>query len=92
MAAAQGLLLTVAAVASLAVLPLALAWFLDRHVGLVLATYTTVTLIAAWLGHHPVPVLGHGVSPILGYYGAVAVALLLGRSRPGTPGLAPSPV
>lgn len=92
MAAAQGLLLTVAAVASLAVLPLALAWFLDRHVGLVLATYTTVTLIAAWLGHHPVPVLGHGVSPILGYYGAVAVALLLGRSRPGTPALAPSPV
>lgn len=35
--------------------------------GISLATYTA-------LGHHPVPVLGYGVAPILGFFGAVALA------------------
>lgn len=83
MAAAQGPTLAVAALVSLAVLPLAHALLLERLVGLTLATYTVGLLVAAWLGHHPVPVLGYGVSPILGYYGAVTIAALRGRLGQG---------
>jgi len=83
MAASQGSSLPVVALVSLAVLPLAQAFLLERSVGLVLATYTAVLLMAAWLGHHPVPVLGYGVSPILGYYGAVGMAFVLGRVGEG---------
>lgn len=79
MAAAQGSARAVAALVSLALLPAALAWFLARPVGLVLAVYVTGTLVAAWLGNYPVPVLGYGVSPILGYCGAVAAASLVAR-------------
>lgn len=82
MAMARGPMLAVAALVSLAVLPFAQALLLERPVGLVLATYTAGLLMAAWLGHHPVPVLGYGVSPILGYYGAVTLAAthISGRS------------
>lgn len=72
-----------AALISLASLPLALVLFPERRVGIVLATYTALLLIAAGLGNHPVPVLGYGVSPILGYYGAVSLAGLLRESRVG---------
>ena len=92
MAAAQALVLAAAALVSLAVLPLALALFLERRVGIVLAIYIVVPLIAAWLGNHPVPVVGYGVSPILGYYGAVTMAALLSRSRQDTPDLAAAAV
>ncbi len=83
LASTQGAVLAVAALVSLAVLPLAQAFLLERPVGPVLATYTAGLLMAAWLGHHPVPVLGYGVSPILGYYGAVVMASFLGRLEKG---------
>lgn len=92
MAAAGGPALAVAALLSLAVLPLAQALFLERQVGLVLAIYTAGLLVAAWLGHHPVPVLGYGVSPILGYYFAVTMAVLLGRYGRDTSGQTPTAV
>jgi hypothetical protein len=92
MAADQASGLAVAALASLVVLPLALAFFLERRVGRVLATYTAVQLIAAWFGNHPVPVLGYGISPILGYYGGVALAALLGQSSVETPCRTPAAV
>lgn len=92
MAAAQALILAAAALVSLAVLPLALALFLERRVGIVLGIYTVVPLFAAWLGNHPVPVVGYGVSPILGYYGAVTMAALISRSRKETPDLAAAAV
>jgi len=92
MAAAREPNLAAAALLSLGVLPLAQALFLERQVGFVLATYTAGLLVAAWLGHHPVPVLGYGVSPILGYYGAVTVAAFLGRHRRATSGPAPAAV
>lgn len=85
LAAAQGPALAVAALASLAALPLAQAMLLERRVGLVLATYTAGLLVAAWLGDHPVPVLGYGVSPILGYYGAVTLAGSVGGRETGGP-------
>ena len=92
MAAAQALILATAALVSLPVVPLALAWFLERRVGIVLAIYFVGLLIAAWLGNHPVPIAGYGVSPILGYYSAVTMAALLGRARRETPGLAATAV
>lgn len=92
MAAAGGPNLAVAAVASLAVLPLAQALLMEKLVGRVLATYTAGLLMAAWLGHHPWPVLGYGVSPILGYYGAVSLAAFLGRFGKDTSGLASAAV
>lgn len=86
MAAAQGRNLAVAALVSLAVLPLAQLMCLEKWLGLVLATYTAGLLMAAWIGHHPVPILGYGTSPILGYYGAVTVAAFLGRLGQETSG------
>ncbi len=64
---------------SLVSLPLALVLFLERRFGIVLALYTVGTLIAAWLGNYPVPILGYGVSPVLGYYGAIVMCVLLYR-------------
>lgn len=90
MAAAQGPILAVSALVSLAVLPLAQAWSFKAPLGLVLAIYTTGLLLAARLGHHPVPVLGYGISPILGYYGAVAAAGLHGRLGSDTSDAAPA--
>ena len=81
MAASQGSILAAAALLSLAALPLAFVLFLERPVGIVLALYTVGTLSAAWLGNYPVPILGYGVSPVLGYYGAVVMCVLL--YRPG---------
>ncbi|HEX6369243.1 MAG TPA: hypothetical protein VF006_09940 [Longimicrobium sp.] len=71
LAAGLGAGWAVAAVLSLLVLPL--PFFLagrrpGKHAGLALGTYVTVTLLAAFLtGNFPVPVMGYGVSPILGY-------------------------
>lgn len=81
MAAAQGPVLGGASVVSLAVVPLALAAFLEPPIGIPLAVYTAGTMVAAWLGNNPVPFLGYGASPILGYYGAVALCGRPGRSE-----------
>jgi|GEM_PF-265661 len=66
----------VAAVASLLLLPipfLAARRQGDGRVGLALGTYVAVTILAAALGHFPVPVLGQGASPILGYFAAIGL-------------------
>jgi hypothetical protein len=72
LATAQGLAWGVAGVIALALPPIAFAVHTSHPAGMALATYTAGTLVASWLGNHPVPVLGYGVSPILGYYLAVA--------------------
>ncbi|HSW28203.1 MAG TPA: hypothetical protein VLH75_01805 [Longimicrobiales bacterium] len=72
LAAAQGQLMAGAGLISLAALPLGFMLFVERPLGLALAAYTAGALGAAWLGNYPVPMLGYGVSPILGYYFAVA--------------------
>jgi hypothetical protein len=69
----------VAAVASLLLLPLP---FLkprgtgDGRLGLALGVYVLVTILALVAGRFPVPVLGQGASPIIGYL--VAIGLLRG--------------
>jgi cell division protein FtsW (lipid II flippase) len=79
LAAGQGAGWAVAAVVSLLVLPLPFFHAgrgAGRHAGLALGTYVTITLLAAFLtGNFPVPVLGYGVSPILGYLAALGVLM-----------------
>lgn len=79
LAATRHITVGAVAVLSLVLIPLALARGLPKALGAGLACYVIGLLLAAWLGHHPVPMLGYGVSPILGYYGALSVAALLGR-------------
>jgi hypothetical protein len=72
MAAAQGWVMAGGSLLSVAALPLAFMLCCERPLGFALAVYTAGTLCAAGLGDYPVPMLGYGVSPILGYYFAVA--------------------
>lgn len=78
LAAGLGAGWAVAAVLSLLVLPL--PFFLagqgaGKHAGLALGAYVTVTVLAAFLGNFPVPVMGYGVSPILGYFAALGILM-----------------
>ncbi len=71
MAASQGAALGAASLLALALLPISFLLNTKHQAGTALAVYTTGTIVAAWPGNYPVPVLGYGVSPILGYYLAV---------------------
>lgn len=75
-AAGQGAICGVISLCALALLPIPFLLNPKRPVDTAVAIYMTGTLVAAWLGDYPVPVLGYGVSPILGYY-LVVVALRL---------------
>ncbi len=73
----------VASIAALAVLPL--PFFvspLSRHsaVARALGVYLCICILAPLLGHFPVPLVGFGLSPIVGYFVALA-NLRLGDSR-----------
>jgi hypothetical protein len=73
-AASQGAILGMASLLALALLPIPFLLNPKHQAGTALAVYTAGTIVAAWLGNYPVPVLGYGVSPILGYYlGVVAL-------------------
>lgn len=78
LAAGLGAGWAVAAVASLLVLPLP---FLragrgaGTHAGLALGAYLATTVLAAFLGNFPVPVMGYGVSPIIGYLAGLGVLM-----------------
>ena len=78
----------IAALASLLLLPapfLAATGEVDVRLPRALGAYIAVTLLAAWAGAFPVPVLGQGASPILGYL--VAAGLVLrSRNRAATNG------
>jgi cell division protein FtsW (lipid II flippase) len=55
----------------LSLLLLPLPFMLDasqRWLGAGLAAYVLCTVLAASVGNHPVPVMGYGAAPILGYY------------------------
>jgi cell division protein FtsW (lipid II flippase) len=85
LAAELGTAWGVAAVASLLLLPV--PFFVarrpdDGRAGLAIGTYVAVTILAAVLGHFPVPVLGQGASPIIGYLAAVGLVRRSQRSVP----------
>ena len=84
LAAGLGAGWAVAAVVSLLVLPLPFFHAgrgAGTHAGLAVGTYVTITLLAAFLGNFPVPVLGYGVSPIIGYLAGLGI--LLRAAPPG---------
>ena len=84
----QGPLWGVLSFCALALLPAPFLMSRKQWAGAALAVYMAVTIAAAWLGNYPVPILGYGISPILGYY--LAVALLTGSDHGGRPtGLQP---
>lgn len=65
-----------AAVASLLLLPV--PFFVargqgDGRLGLAIGTYVVVTILAPAFAHFPVPVLGQGASPIIGYFAAIGL-------------------
>lgn len=73
----------VAALASLVLLPLPflLAARGAGRVGLALSVYVAITLLAPAVGNFPVPIMGHGMSPILGYLAAMGVFLRVAARR-----------
>lgn len=81
LAADFGIVWGIAAVASLLLLPapfFAVRQGDDARLALALSVYVAVTILVTALGAFPVPVLGYGASPIIGYFLAVGLAL---RSR-----------
>ncbi|MBV9774639.1 MAG: hypothetical protein JO040_11850 [Gemmatimonadetes bacterium] len=78
----------VAAVVSLLLLPV--PFFLagrgpGRRTGLALGAYVSITFLAAFVGSFPVPVMGYGVSPIIGYLVGLGILLrtTFPREHPG---------
>lgn len=73
-----------AALASLVLLPL--PFLLARRgaarwLGPALGVYVTITLLAPAVGNFPVPIMGQGMSPILGYLAAMGVFLRVAAPR-----------
>lgn len=86
LAAGLGTVWAVAAVASLLLLPL--PFFVAgrgaaRPVGIALGAYVAITAAAPLFGSFPVPVMGYGMSPILGYLAALGLFLRAGSPRSG---------
>ena len=61
----QGIVWQVVVVIALALL---IVPFVRASRGVAIAVYLTLTIAASYWGHFPVPVLGYGMSPILGYF------------------------
>ena len=92
LAAGQGLVLGVAAVLSLALLLLPSVWTATRApasedpgamLSVGLAVYFLATVLVTELGNFPVPVLGAGAGPVLGWYAMAGMLVAAGR-RSGT--------
>jgi cell division protein FtsW (lipid II flippase) len=76
--ASQGPASAIMAAVALALLPLPffIAWYRHRRpITFALGIYIAMTLLAPAWGTFPVPVMGSGASPILGYFIALAAAL-----------------
>lgn len=70
----MGLLWYILGIASLVILPLPFILLtideyrlLSRCVGI----YFIIVLISTWFGNFPVPLMGYGVSPVIGYYASI---------------------
>lgn len=78
MVAAMGIVWFILGIISLIILPLPFIIFPPRNnklLSICLGTYFILVLITTRFGNFPVPLMGYGISPILGYY--VAIAWLL---------------
>lgn len=77
-----------AAVASLLLLPVpffAARGRGDGRAGLAIGAYAVVTIVAAASGRFPVPLLGQGASPIIGYFAAIGLLKRFQASAPRAP-------
>ncbi|MFP5247326.1 MAG: hypothetical protein ACLGH0_11585, partial [Thermoanaerobaculia bacterium] len=77
-AASRGAVWAVMATISLLLLPVPFfaAWHHPRRpIALALGVYVSMTVLAPAWGTFPVPIMGYGASPILGYFLALAVAV-----------------
>ena len=79
LAAGLGVFPVAASLIGLALVPLAPVLSPNRPVGAGLGVYVLCTFIAAAVGNYPVPYLGHGAAPIVGYY--LAIAFLTSSDR-----------
>lgn len=70
-AISQGTIVGASSLVALALLPVPFLLSPNHRAGTALAVYMVGTIVAAGIGNYPVPVVGCGVSPILGYYLAV---------------------
>lgn len=88
LAAGLGAGWAVAAVVSLLLLPLPFfhAGRTGKHAGLALGTYVAITVLAAFLtGNFPIPIMGYGVSPIIGYLAGLGILMRAAPSAPKRP-------
>jgi len=86
LAASLGTVWAVAAALSLLLLPL--PFFVAgrgtaRNVGFALGAYVAITAAAPFFGSFPVPVMGYGMSPIIGYLAGLGLFLRTGSPRSG---------
>lgn len=72
--AARGSIWLIAGVVSLLLLLLPFFLFNKNTLSVSLGIYFLLTILATFLGNFPVPIMGYGISPILGY--SIAVTLL----------------
>jgi hypothetical protein len=84
LAANLGAMWLITSVIALALLPLpfisaALRPREKRAEDLSLAAYFGIVCVTPFVGTYPVPVLGYGLSPILGYFGALGWIMLTGH-------------
>lgn len=78
LAASRGSIRAVMATAALALLPLPffITWYRHRRVvALAIGVYVALTVLAPAWGTYPVPIMGSGASPILGYFIALVAAI-----------------
>ena len=87
LAAQSGVLWLLASLLSLALLPLPFLVARCRNsslsfTALALGVYFCLQMIMPWFGFFPVPLLGFGLSPIIGYFGALGWLVLASRHPP----------
>jgi cell division protein FtsW (lipid II flippase) len=86
LAASLGTGWAVAAIVSLLLLPLpffAAGRGAARPVGFALGAYVAITTAAPFFGSFPVPVMGYGMSPIIGYLAGLGLFLHAGSRKSG---------
>jgi hypothetical protein len=89
LAAQSGVFWLVVSLVSLALLPLPFLFARRRDgsssfTALALGVYFCLQAVMPWFGSFPVPLLGFGVSPIIGYFGALGWLVMASRPRSDT--------
>ena len=89
LAAQSGVFWLLVSLVSLALLPLPFLFVRQRggsssFTALALGVYFSLQAIMPWFGFFPVPLVGFGLSPIIGYFGALGWLVMASRPHPDT--------